>query len=234
MCFVQLWGSCGQPTPEPTPKGFEGSTVSFGQLRAYRLTLKVFFRGWRIGCEETGDRRRDVWRPARGGLGSGAAMKLPPLTARLSSWTLQHHPARYGSRRLRLMRQRAAPSPAPPTNAVTASSAPAAEKPATPPPAQTPPSTTAATAPAEPKTLPAPADVAAPPADAKKTPSGLALKVLKPGTGKDHPSRRRQGEGPLHGLDDRRQDVRQLGRARRAGELQGERRHQGLDRRSCS
>ena len=35
--------------------------------------------------------------------------------------------------------------------------------------------------------LPAPADVAAPPADAAKTPSGLASKVLNKGTGKDHP-----------------------------------------------
>ena len=35
--------------------------------------------------------------------------------------------------------------------------------------------------------IPAPADVAAPPADATKTASGLATKVLKPGTGKDHP-----------------------------------------------
>jgi peptidylprolyl isomerase len=36
--------------------------------------------------------------------------------------------------------------------------------------------------------LPAPADVAAPPADAAKTASGLASKVLAPGTGTDHPS----------------------------------------------
>ena len=35
--------------------------------------------------------------------------------------------------------------------------------------------------------LPAPADVAAPPADAQKTASGLASKVLKPGTGKVNP-----------------------------------------------
>ena len=35
--------------------------------------------------------------------------------------------------------------------------------------------------------LPAPADVAAPPADAVKTASGLVTKVLTPGTGKDHP-----------------------------------------------
>jgi len=33
-----------------------------------------------------------------------------------------------------------------------------------------------------------PKDVAAPPADAKKTASGLAWKVLKPGTGKEHPT----------------------------------------------
>ena len=38
-----------------------------------------------------------------------------------------------------------------------------------------------------PKGLPAPADVAAPPSDVKKTASGLALKVLTPGTGKEHP-----------------------------------------------
>jgi peptidylprolyl isomerase len=35
--------------------------------------------------------------------------------------------------------------------------------------------------------IPAPPDVAAAPADAKKTASGLASKVLTPGTGKDHP-----------------------------------------------
>lgn len=34
---------------------------------------------------------------------------------------------------------------------------------------------------------PAPSDVAAPPSDAKKTPSGLASKVMKKGSGKDHP-----------------------------------------------
>ena len=38
-----------------------------------------------------------------------------------------------------------------------------------------------------PKTIPAPPDVAAPPADAARTPSGLATKVLKPGTGTQHP-----------------------------------------------
>jgi peptidylprolyl isomerase len=36
--------------------------------------------------------------------------------------------------------------------------------------------------------LPAPPDVAAPPADAVKTASGLATKVLTPGTGTDHPT----------------------------------------------
>src|SRR5438477_1930842 len=34
----------------------------------------------------------------------------------------------------------------------------------------------------------APSDVKAPPSDAKKTPSGLAYKVIKPGTGKKHPT----------------------------------------------
>src|SRR6266480_99655 len=44
----------------------------------------------------------------------------------------------------------------------------------------------AATASAQ-STIPAPPDVAAPPADAVKTASGLATKVIKPGNGKDHP-----------------------------------------------
>jgi FKBP-type peptidyl-prolyl cis-trans isomerase len=37
-------------------------------------------------------------------------------------------------------------------------------------------------------TVPAPADVAEPPADAAKTASGLASKVIKPGSGSDHPT----------------------------------------------
>ncbi len=37
--------------------------------------------------------------------------------------------------------------------------------------------------------IPAPSDVAAPPAEATKTASGLATKVIKPGTGKDHPAK---------------------------------------------
>jgi peptidylprolyl isomerase len=37
------------------------------------------------------------------------------------------------------------------------------------------------------KVLPAPPDVAAPPKEAVKTKSGLASRVLQPGTGKDHP-----------------------------------------------
>src|SRR6476660_3074210 len=78
--------------------------------------------------------------------------------------------------------EKSAPEPNPSTSTAAPSSAPAAEKPATPPPAETPPSTTAAATPAEPKSLPAPSDVGAAPADAKKTPSGLAIKVLKPGT----------------------------------------------------
>ena len=65
-----------------------------------------------------------------------------------------------------------------------------------------------------PSVIPPPPDVAAPPADATKTASGLATKVLQPGTGKDHPERGRRRHRPLHRLDDRRQDVRQLGRPR--------------------
>src|ERR1041385_2538058 len=37
------------------------------------------------------------------------------------------------------------------------------------------------------KAIPAPDDVAAPPKDAQKTSSGLASKVITPGTGKEHP-----------------------------------------------
>src|SRR5678816_1606738 len=39
------------------------------------------------------------------------------------------------------------------------------------------------------KVIPPPADVAAAPADAKKTASGLASKVTEPGTGKTHPTK---------------------------------------------
>jgi peptidylprolyl isomerase len=39
------------------------------------------------------------------------------------------------------------------------------------------------------KAIPPPPDVAAPPADAEKTSSGLAFKVIAPGTGKVHPRR---------------------------------------------
>jgi len=42
--------------------------------------------------------------------------------------------------------------------------------------------------PAAPAAIPAPPDVAAPPADAVKTASGLACKVIAPGTGTAHPS----------------------------------------------
>jgi FKBP-type peptidyl-prolyl cis-trans isomerase len=64
----------------------------------------------------------------------------------------------------------------------TTSAAPSAAKPSTPPTS----ATSAAAAPA-PGDIPAPADVAAPPADAQKTASGLASKVLTPGTGAEHP-----------------------------------------------
>ena len=50
------------------------------------------------------------------------------------------------------------------------------------------PAKTPAAKPAAPKTIPAPADVAAPPSDAQTTASGLASKVLKPGKGTVHPA----------------------------------------------
>lgn len=49
------------------------------------------------------------------------------------------------------------------------------------------PNTDTATKEPEKKTVPAPADVAAPPSDAEKTASGLASKVLTKGTGTTHP-----------------------------------------------
>ena len=62
----------------------------------------------------------------------------------------------------------------------------------------------------------APADVKAPPADAKTTASGLAYKVLQQGIGGRHPRADRRGHRALHGLDDGRKDVRQLGGAGRS------------------
>ena len=44
-----------------------------------------------------------------------------------------------------------------------------------------------ASAPAGPPGLPPPSDVAAPPADSVKAPSGLSTRVLQPGTGQRHP-----------------------------------------------
>jgi FKBP-type peptidyl-prolyl cis-trans isomerase len=58
------------------------------------------------------------------------------------------------------------------------------EKPAPPPP---PPPPAAPKAPEPPPGIPAPADVAAAPADAEKSASGLASKVIAPGTDKEHP-----------------------------------------------
>jgi FKBP-type peptidyl-prolyl cis-trans isomerase len=69
-------------------------------------------------------------------------------------------------------------SAAPPVSAA----APEAAKSAEPPAAEPPPAASQANA------VPAPPDVAAAPKDAKVTASGLAYKVLTPGTGKDHPT----------------------------------------------
>ena len=76
-------------------------------------------------------------------------------------------------------------TPAEPGSGGTTRSQPSAEPV---PSAATPAAVTPPPAPPEaPKGLPAPSDVAAAPADAKKTASGLAVKVLTPGKGKDHP-----------------------------------------------
>ena len=80
----------------------------------------------------------------------------------------------------------------------------------------------------------APADVKAPPADAKKTASGLAYKSLTPGHRRAASQAEQPGHRALHRLDDRREDVRQLGRARRAGDLPARRRDPGMDRRAAA
>ena len=60
-------------------------------------------------------------------------------------------------------------------------------------------------------------------------PSGLQYQVLEEGTGAT-PTRRGHRHRPVRGQDGRRQGVRQLLRARQAGDLPGQRRHPGLDR----
>ena len=91
----------------------------------------------------------------------------------------------------------------------------------------------ALTAPA-PTAIPAPPDVAAPPADAAKTASGLATKVIKPGNRQGPSGQRRPRDGPLHRLDDRRQDVRQLGRARQAVDFPRQPRDRRVERRPAA
>ena len=60
------------------------------------------------------------------------------------------------------------------------------------------------------------------------------VRARLPGAEEGHrqgaPQGRQHGGGPLLGLDHRRQDVRQLGHARRAGRVPAQRRHPGLDR----
>ena len=53
-----------------------------------------------------------------------------------------------------------------------------------------------------------PSDVKAPPADAKKTASGLATTGAVAGNRQSVIERHQPGDRALHGLDDRRQDVR--------------------------
>jgi len=93
----------------------------------------------------------------------------------------------------------AKPAEAKPAEAKPAEAKPAEAKPAEAKPAEAKPAavegkpggttaTVVAAAPPKPGDIPAPADVAAPPADAEKTASGLASKVLKPGTGTAKPA----------------------------------------------
>ena len=76
-----------------------------------------------------------------------------------------------------------------------------------------------------------PPDVKAPPEDAKRTASGLAYKVLRAGQGHAQPEPVLAGERALHRLDDRREDVRQLGPARHADDDAARRSDHGLERR---
>jgi hypothetical protein len=78
--------------------------------------------------------------------------------------------------------------------------------------------------------IPAPADVAAAPADAQKTSSGLASKVLQPGKGDKKPAATDLVTVHYTGwtTDHRRKDVRQLARTRRAKHVSAEPRDQGM------
>ena len=77
---------------------------------------------------------------------------------------------------------------------------------------------------------PAPPDVAAPPADAAKTASGLGLQGPHAGHGNDHPRARRRRQGPLHGLDtDGKMFDSSVARGQPA-HVPAQPRHQGLDR----
>ena len=85
------------------------------------------------------------------------------------------------------------------------------------------------TPPATPQGVAAPADVAAPPATRRRLPPGSRLGA-QAGHRKDPAAGHRHRQGPLHRLDHRRQDVRQLGHARQAGDLPAQPRHPRLDR----
>ncbi|HEY6322762.1 MAG TPA: FKBP-type peptidyl-prolyl cis-trans isomerase [Thermoanaerobaculia bacterium] len=104
--------------------------------------------------------QQEVPRLATGGGASSHACRLAAVTVALSLWPLVPVRPLWS---LGLLWSSGAPSSA---AAAAPAAAPAAEAG---------------------KTIPAPPDVAAPPADAEVTPSGLASKVLQPGTGSDHP-----------------------------------------------
>ena len=63
---------------------------------------------------------------------------------------------------------------------------------------------------------------------------GSPTRCCSPGRAPTHPEQDQPRDGALHGLDDRRQDVRQLGRTRRAGHLRARRSHRRAGPKACS
>ncbi len=74
-----------------------------------------------------------------------------------------------------------------------------------------------------------PPDVAAPPADAKRTASGLAYKSLRAGQRRSATHAKQHRHGALHGLDDGREDVRHVGRQGSADQFRTRGRDCGVD-----
>ena len=88
--------------------------------------------------------------------------------------------------------------------------------------------------PPNPDDIPPPADVKAPPADAEKTASGLASKVLTPGTGKEKPAAADTVKVHYTGWTTDGHMFDSSVKRGAAGEVPARQRDQGLDRRRCS